>query len=303
MRRNKRRFSLAKDMLLNERGYWEESSAPLSSLSASLCSAPLFVSRYVRLVNCLAPPRSGIPGNHPVRPALKPPLLMTSYKPYSVVLMYSNPDLPVIGSPFYCESNALDHSTIEWGTSVDVTEMEKGGRRECFQNNHQEQTALPINMSVVPLMFRDWWDDFDRPTRLMDQHFAMGLRRDDLLSSLNPLLPLRSSGYLRPWRHLNRQDSGGVSSITTEKDKFQVILDVQQFSPSEITVKTVGNEVIVEAKHEEKQDEHGYVSRHFLRRYLLPTDIEVKDVVSSLSSDGVLTVTAPKKVSVLIYLK
>nr|CAD7398815.1 unnamed protein product [Timema poppensis] len=183
----------------------------------------------------------------------------------------------------------------QWGTSVDVTEMEKAGRRECFQNNHQEQTALAINMSVVPLMFRDWWDDFDRPTRLMDQHFAMGLRRDDLLSSLNPLLPLRSSGYLRPWRHLNRQDSGGVSSITTEKDKFQVILDVQQFSPSEITVKTVGNEVIVEAKHEEKQDEHGYVSRHFLRRYLLPTDIEVKDVVSSLSSDGVLTVTAPKK--------
>nr|CAD7404388.1 unnamed protein product [Timema cristinae] len=201
----------------------------------------------------------------------------------------------------------------QWGTSVDVTEIENGGRRECFQNNHQEQTALPINMSVVPLMFRDWWDDFDRPTRLMDQHFAMGLRRDDLLSSLNPLLPLRSSGYLRPWRHLNRQDSGGVSSITTEKDKFQspqcecklspvaqfymsqVILDVQQFSPSEITVKTVGNEVIVEAKHEEKQDEHGYVSRHFLRRYLLPTDIEVKDVVSSLSSDGVLTVTAPKK--------
>nr|CAD7438185.1 unnamed protein product [Timema bartmani] len=77
-------------------------------------------------------------------------------------------------------------------------------------------------MSVVPLMFRDWWDDFDRPTRLMDQHFAMGLRRDDLLSSLNPLLPLRSSGYLRPWRHLNRQDNGGVSSITAEKDKFQV---------------------------------------------------------------------------------
>nr|CAD7571295.1 unnamed protein product [Timema californicum] len=173
----------------------------------------------------------------------------------------------------------------QWGTSVDVTEMEKAGRRECFQNNHQEQTALPISMAESPR----------KPTRLMDQHFAMGLRRDDLLSSLNPLLPLRSSGYLRPWRHLNRQDSGGVSSITTEKDKFQVILDVQQFSPSEITVKTVGNEVIVEAKHEEKQDEHGYVSRHFLRRYLLPTDIEVKDVVSSLSSDGVLTVTAPKK--------
>ena len=76
----------------------------------------------------------------------------------------------------------------------------------------------------------------------------------------------------------------------------QVVLDVQQFSPSEITVKTSDNTVIVEAKHEEKQDEHGYVSRHFIRRYVLPKDIEVKDVMSTLSSDGVLTVVAPKKV-------
>jgi crystallin alpha B len=79
----------------------------------------------------------------------------------------------------------------------------------------------------------------------------------------------------------------------------QVILDVQQFAPNELTVKTLDNTVIVEGKHEEKQDEHGYVSRHFLRRYILPSDIEVNSIVSSLSSDGVLTVTAPKKVQLM----
>lgn len=79
---------------------------------------------------------------------------------------------------------------------------------------------------------------------------------------------------------------------------MQVILDVQQFSPEEITVKTVGNNVIVEAKHEERQDEHGYVSRHFVRRYALPPSHDVINVTSSLSSDGVLTITAPKKVRV-----
>lgn len=74
-------------------------------------------------------------------------------------------------------------------------------------------------------------------------------------------------------------------------------MDVQQFAPSEITVKTVNNQVIVEGKHEEKQDEHGYISRHFVRKYLLPPDTEPQDVSSSLSSDGVLTITAPKKVN------
>lgn len=76
----------------------------------------------------------------------------------------------------------------------------------------------------------------------------------------------------------------------------QVILDVQQFSPDEITVKTVDNYVTVEAKHEERQDEHGYISRHFVRRYVLPPSHDLVNVTSTLSSDGVLTVTAPKKV-------
>lgn len=79
-------------------------------------------------------------------------------------------------------------------------------------------------------------------------------------------------------------------------DTPQVILDVQQFSPEEITVKTVGNNVIVEAKHEERQDEHGFVSRQFIRRYVLPPSHDVINITSSLSSDGVLTITAPKKV-------
>nr|QII15525.1 protein lethal2 essential for life [Teleogryllus emma] len=147
-------------------------------------------------------------------------------------------------------------------------------------------------MSLVPLMFRDWWDDLERPSRLLDQHFGLGLRHQDLL---NYWPTLRSTGYMRPWRSLARQDSGS-SNVVVDKDKFQVILDVQQFAPSEISVKTVDDKtIVVEGKHEEKQDEHGYISRHFVRRYLLPPSVNAADVISNLSSDGVLTITAPKR--------
>lgn len=78
--------------------------------------------------------------------------------------------------------------------------------------------------------------------------------------------------------------------------RFQVILDVQQFSPDEIIVKTVDNNIIVEAKHEERKDEHGFITRHFIRRYILPSSHDSLQVTSSLSSDGVLTITAPKRV-------
>ncbi|XP_050294587.1 protein lethal(2)essential for life isoform X2 [Anthonomus grandis grandis] len=155
-------------------------------------------------------------------------------------------------------------------------------------------------MSVVPLLYRDWWDDedwFTRPSRLLDQHFGVGLRRDDLLNSFRTF-PRSSAlrNYVRPWNTssvLQRQESG--STIQQDQDKFQVILDVQQFAPNEITVKTTGNSITVEGKHEEKQDEHGFISRHFVRRYVLPSDHDIEQVVSSLSSDGILTVIAPKK--------
>ncbi|XP_011058354.1 PREDICTED: protein lethal(2)essential for life-like isoform X1 [Acromyrmex echinatior] len=157
-------------------------------------------------------------------------------------------------------------------------------------------------MSIVPLVFRNWWDDFDRPvSRLLDQHFGIGLHRDDLISSLSGLGLDRPSvrfgnRYYRPWGNVTRQNSSGTSTIQLDNDNFQVILDVQQFSPDEITVKTIDNHVVVEAKHEEKQDEHGYISRHFVRRYVLPPSHDLVNITSTLSSDGVLTVTAPKKV-------
>ena len=85
-------------------------------------------------------------------------------------------------------------------------------------------------MSVVPLIFRDWWDDFERPvSRLMDQHFARGLDRDDLISRFSDLnldRPARSifgNRYYRPWRNVTRQHSSGSSTIQIDgKDNFQV---------------------------------------------------------------------------------
>lgn len=90
-----------------------------------------------------------------------------------------------------------------------------------------------------------------------------------------------------------------VQSLASQReaansDKFEVKMDVQQFAPEEIDVKMIDNCVVVEGKHEEKKDEHGYVSRHFLRRYTLPEDVKPETVTCNLSSDGVLVVSAPR---------
>ena len=76
-------------------------------------------------------------------------------------------------------------------------------------------------------------------------------------------------------------------------------MDVQQFKPEEITVKVSNDYVVVEGKHEEKQDKHGFISRQFTRRYKLPDNVLQENITSTISSDGILSVIAPKKVEAI----
>ena len=71
---------------------------------------------------------------------------------------------------------------------------------------------------------------------------------------------------------------------------------MQQFKPDELKVSVVDDFLVVEGKHEERGDEHGSISRQFNRRYKLPSDVDHQALVSKLSSDGVLSLEAPKKV-------
>lgn len=159
-------------------------------------------------------------------------------------------------------------------------------------------------MSLLPMLFSSWWEGLDRPHRLFDQHFGLSLSPDDLPSALPGLdsevlvLRPRRRGIQRyqPYeRSLERSSGGGISTVQADKNKFQVTLDVQQFAPEEVSVKVVGKNVIVEGKHEEKQDEHGWISRQFVRKYLVPEQCDIDQLKSSLSSDGVLMITAPRK--------
>lgn len=78
---------------------------------------------------------------------------------------------------------------------------------------------------------------------------------------------------------------------------FQVSLDVQQFKPEELSVKVKEGSVVVEGKHEEKRDAHGFISRQFTRRYQLPETVDSKALQASLSSDGVLQLSVPLRMA------
>lgn len=92
---------------------------------------------------------------------------------------------------------------------------------------------------------------------------------------------------------------GGVevrASDVSTPGLFAISLDVADYRPEEIKVKTVDQSVVIEGRHEERRpDGSRYVSRNFSRSWTIPNDVEPTAITSRLSSAGTLTVEAPRK--------
>ncbi|XP_051541316.1 heat shock protein beta-1-like [Myxocyprinus asiaticus] len=169
--------------------------------------------------------------------------------------------------------------------------------------------------------FRDWYQG----SRLFDQTFGMPAFSEELptfpsthwpgyirtfghpdMASLmqsptmapmlmSPTAPIMQPPMVPPtYAHaLSRQLSSGMSEIKQTPDTWKISLDVNHFSPEELSVKTKDGVVEITGKHEERKDEHGFVSRCFTRKYTLPPGVDSEKITSCLSPEGVLTIEAP----------
>lgn len=86
-----------------------------------------------------------------------------------------------------------------------------------------------------------------------------------------------------------------IETFVTESDRYVLTLDVRQFKAEEIQVKVADETISVSGKHEEKQDEGNFSYQEYSRKHSLPPGVRASDVKCVLSSDGILTITAPRK--------
>ncbi|ALC44991.1 CG4461 [Drosophila busckii] len=170
-------------------------------------------------------------------------------------------------------------------------------------------------MSLVPTTYRDLVRELDRPlSRPPYQPYDYQLYpylwddprhwwRSNSLESLRPLDELvtrrvrnqliQSTPY--EWAYPMRWDNYYAGErVHADEKGFRVDIDVRQFRPSEIVVKTNDDYVIVEGNHNRRNEgSNGFVERHIVRKYLLPRGYNANEVISDISSDGILTIKAP----------
>jgi len=91
-------------------------------------------------------------------------------------------------------------------------------------------------------------------------------------------------------------DMSPKAKVSYDQDKFQVEFNVQDYTPEELSIKTEGDVLIVLAKHQTKAEGgQSFVSKQFEQRFSLPSGVKIEKIASSLSKDGVLTVSAPRE--------
>ncbi|XP_042893940.1 uncharacterized protein LOC122267833 [Penaeus japonicus] len=170
-------------------------------------------------------------------------------------------------------------------------QLRSSGNDNAFQFDSFPGHFFPITRRGLffnDSFFQDSWKDFQKAVR---EVLAKWGEQSSLLDDLTCYRNLRS-------RDLREDTQAVTSSEDDHHHKF--VIDVQDFTNGgEINVKAVNDRELVVSGHIDKNEDGAKSTKRFLRRFTVPGDIQLDAVTSVMSSDGVLTISAPKKHSTL----
>ncbi|KAK4317819.1 hypothetical protein Pmani_011143 [Petrolisthes manimaculis] len=191
-----------------------------------------------------------------------------------------------------CEESATATTTSTTTTTQPSQQQEKvclSGRSEGRRGS--KGVALPIvtkGQFFNDSFFEGTWKNYQDAVREV-------LARWDRSSSPVP------SDDMTSYRKLRTRDMRDENqAVTTSEDEanYKYVVDVHDFTTSggEVTVNVLEEgQLVVEGRVEREEEGGARASRHFTREFTLPRNVKEEDIVAVMSSDGVLTIIAPKQ--------
>jgi HSP20 family molecular chaperone IbpA len=94
-----------------------------------------------------------------------------------------------------------------------------------------------------------------------------------------------------------KADTAHNLQVSCSNDKFMVQLELPGFLPEDFSLKTKDDIILLEAVHEGKAVEGESTSRKFTKEFKVPEGVLKEQLQSSYSSEGILTIHAPRKIN------
>ena len=99
-----------------------------------------------------------------------------------------------------------------------------------------------------------------------------------------------------PLRQIGRVQKNALAEATAmakmKDEHFELVVNIQKFTPEEVKVYVEGQAVLVTAKH---CTQEGFVTDTFEHKFSLPEDVDATRLTSGISSDGILMIRVPRR--------
>ncbi|KAK3868592.1 hypothetical protein Pcinc_026027 [Petrolisthes cinctipes] len=192
-------------------------------------------------------------------------------------------------------NRGCEESATVTATTTTTTQPSQQQEKVCLVGRTEERrgskgVALPIvtkGQFFNDSFFEGTWKNYQDAVRDV-------LARWDRSSSPVP------SDDMTSYRKLRTRDMRDENqAVTTSEDEsnYKYVVDVHDFTTSggEVTVNVLEEGQLVVEGRVEREEGGARASRHFTREFTLPRNVQQEDIVAVMSSDGVLTIIAPKQ--------
>nr|XP_027233934.1 uncharacterized protein LOC113825313 [Penaeus vannamei] len=184
------------------------------------------------------------------------------------IQMEKSYDVTVSSTPAEKCSRQARSSSRAWGVFLPISR-----RGSFFQDAFFSDTHKDFDSSVREVLARWSGDDFQ----------AKDFRREDIMDRYRQL------------RSRNLKEENQAVTVTSDNTCHKIVLDVHDFVCGDVRVKVLDEEELLVEGHVERKEEGSCPSRHTPSDATsLPRHTDMAAITSVLSTDGILTITAPK---------
>ncbi|CAG5128517.1 unnamed protein product [Candidula unifasciata] len=185
----------------------------------------------------------------------------------------------------------------------DVSEFQPEEIQVKVQENKLIVNARHEEKSAQTSVSREYSRQVDIPSSVDQEKMQCVLSKDGILSveaslfqssitSSEAIFPIKSS----PVKSLDMA-TPVKNPIITEADgsrKLRLQVDIGEFRPEDVVVKTMERKLIVHAEHEEKSSGRT-LHKEFNKEYDLPESVDPATIQAYIADDKILTIEAPLK--------
>ncbi|CAG2251625.1 CRYAB [Mytilus edulis] len=107
--------------------------------------------------------------------------------------------------------------------------------------------------------------------------------------------PWYNEDYVRSKEVAEAFAKSEVAEVKYDSKKLEIKLDVSMYKPEELNVTIAEDRLIIKGKHEQKEDNHGFITREFTREFVIPENIDIDGITSTLSEEGMLMIQGRAK--------